>query len=113
MDNRVGWLHDLLDMPLRVKEIWQKMADMSVVLDDIATKMRGPLASSIRELLAENQNLREQNASLTGEDVAESAAATNVVAAYDEVAGLFASPEVPADVPVLDETGSTESDTIV
>lgn len=108
MDSRVGWFHDLLDMPLRVKEIWQKMTDMSTVLDDIATKMRGPLATSITELVAENTRLRQENADLTDEDVAESAAAQNVVTAYNEVAGLFAPTDVPADVPTLptDESSS-------
>lgn len=108
-DPRVSWFTDLLNVPARVKEILTIMADQSAVLNDIANRMRGPLATSIQALIAENVTLRQDNATLSGEDVAESEATGQVVSAFNEVSGLFSSPEVPADLPALNEDGSLQS----
>lgn len=71
------------------------MADTSALLNEVADGLRGPLATSIQELIAEN-------ASLKGEDAAESTAAQNVKAAFDELAGKFTSDPSTPDVPPLD-----------
>lgn len=78
------------------------MADNSALLNDIAVGLSGPLAGSIQALIAENATLR-------GEDAAESAAAQNVKSAFDSVASLFAAdPEAPAVEPLPEpETGPT------
>jgi hypothetical protein len=92
---------DLLEMPLRIKEMVILMADQSVVLNDVAEKLRGPLASSVQALIQENADLRRSNAELSGEDVQESAATENVVSAFNEVSNLFEPAELP-DVPPLE-----------
>lgn len=79
-----------------------KMADTSNILNDVAAALRDKVFPGITELLAENTSLRQENAGLKGEDVAESAAAQNVLAASNEVSGLFDDPELP-DVPPVEE----------
>lgn len=107
-DSRVSWFVDLLEMPLRVKRMWFLMADVSQVLNDVAETVRGSLFNSISALLAENTQLR-------GEDASESTAAENVRAAVSELGGLFASPELP-DVPTtlpdapVDDTSADDSE---
>lgn len=81
-----AWL--LAPVITTLSRLEQKMTDVSQVLNDVADGLSGPLATSIRELIAENASLR-------GEDAAESAAAGNVKVAFDNVAALFA----PADLP--------------
>lgn len=90
-----------------------QMADVSGLLNEVADGLRGPLATSVTELIAENQRLAQANASLTGEDVAESTAAQNVKTAFDEVASKFTqTPDVPdvgplpEPAPVVDENGN-------
>lgn len=85
----------------KITRLESKMADVSEVLNEVAAGLRGPLASSIQALIAENSTLAARNAELEGEDVAESSAASDVKAAFDEVAGVFAAPELP-DVPELE-----------
>lgn len=72
----------------KLTELEMKMADVSNVLNEVAAGLRGPLATSIQALIAENAELR-------GEDEAESAAAADVRSAFDEVAAVFAPAELP------------------
>jgi hypothetical protein len=81
-----NWL--LQPVLAKLTELENKMADVSLVLNEVAEGLRGPLATSIQELLAENAALR-------GEDAAESEAAANVRAAFDEVAAVFAPDDLP------------------
>lgn len=90
------------DLPAKFDHLETLMADVSALLNDVAAGLSGPLATSITELIAERDALAAQNAELTGEDVAESAAATNVKTAFDGVAALFAPAELP-DVEPLPE----------
>jgi hypothetical protein len=86
-----------------LKRLETAMADVSGLLNEVADGLRGPLATSITELVAERDRLASENASLKGEDVAESTAAQAVKAAFDEVAAKFSqAPEVP-DVDPLPE----------
>jgi hypothetical protein len=88
---------DLPDTNL-INRLEKLMADMSTVLAEVAAGLRGPLATSITALIAENTTLRARNAELEGEDAAESAAADDVRDAFDDVAGLFAPvPDVDVD----------------
>lgn len=82
-----------------------QMADNSTLLNDVATKLRDRVFPAVSELVAENTRLATENASLKGEDVAESAAAENVRTATDEVADLFAADPTTPDVPPLDGGG--------
>lgn len=101
---------------LKIKRMESLMADVSQVLNDVADGLRGPLATSIQALLAENVQLRATNAELSGEDVAESAAADNVAGAFNDVSGLFAPADVPVDpidpieVPEAPADGGTVTD---
>lgn len=90
----------------KLAELGDLMADQSTLLNDIAAGLSGPLAGSIQVLIAENAELR-------GEDAAESAAAQNVKSAFDSVASLFAAePEAPAVEPLPEpETGPTTPET--
>lgn len=73
----------------KIEQMETAMADVSQVLNDVATGLRDNLGPRIQDVLAENAALRTRNAELEGEDVAESAAAENVRAAFDEVARAF------------------------
>lgn len=87
------------------------MADTSALLNEVADGLRGPLATSITELIAENQRLAADNATLSGEDAAESSAAANVRSAFDEVAGKFtAAPEVPDVAPLPEPAPNPPAD---
>src|SRR5690349_5902834 len=89
------------------------MADVSQLLNEVADGLRGPLATSINDLIASEAAARAEAAQLRGEDVAESDAAANVKAAFDEVASKFsASPDVPdvAPLPPVDETPAPPGD---
>lgn len=86
----------------RLTRLETLMTDVSGVLNQVADGLRGPLATSITELIAENQRLADQNAELTGEDTAETTAADNVRSAFGDVAGLFTQTDVP-DVPPIEE----------
>ncbi len=87
----------------RLTRLETLMTDVSGVLNQVADGLRGPLATSIQELIAENQRLATDNATLSGEDAAESSAADNVKSAFDGVAALFTPvPDVP-DVDPLPE----------
>jgi hypothetical protein len=99
-----------LEILTEIKGLRKLMADVSHVLNEVADGLRGPLATSIQDLINENASLREQNATLSGEDAAESEAAANVKAAFDEVAAKFAPVEEVPDVPPLDENGGTETE---
>jgi len=85
-----------------------KMADVSGVLNQVADGLRGPLATSITELLAERDRLAADNATLSGEDAAESTAAANVRSAFDGVAALFAPVDEVPDVEPLPEPAPVE-----
>lgn len=95
-------LRDWLIQPVldKLMTVEATMADVSQVLNEVAAGLRGPLATSIQALIASEAAARARVAELEGEDVAESAAAADVKAAFDEVAGVFAAPELP-DVPEL------------
>lgn len=95
--------HLRLEMVSEFRRLWEKMADVSNVLNEVADGLRGPLATSIQDLIAENASLR-------GEDAAESTAAANVKAAFDEVAGKFTPVEEVEDVPPLDDSGTGSTD---
>src|SRR3954470_5526641 len=71
-----AWL--LAPVITTLSRLEQKMTDVSQVLNDVAAGLSGPLATSIRELIAENATLTGENASLKGEDASESLAASNV-----------------------------------
>jgi hypothetical protein len=86
------------------------MADTSGLLNDVAAKLRDDVFPAVSDLLAENTRLAEENASLKGEDVRESAAAEAVRTRTDEVAALFTdSPDVP-NVDPLPEPTPTPTD---
>lgn len=104
-DQRVSWLHDLLDMPLRVKEMWSAMADFAQTLNEVADNLRGPLYSSVQALIA-------RNAELETEETGQSDAAANVVSAFGQLSTLFTNNQDLPDVPPLepapvDDSGAT------
>jgi hypothetical protein len=90
----------------QLREMKSQMADVSNVLNEVADGLRGPLATSIQELIAEN-------AALKGEDAAESTAAANVKAAFDEVASKFTPVDEVPDVPPLDDSGTVDDSGVV
>lgn len=97
---------DLLELPRNIRKLVDHMADISPLLNEVAESLRGGLSTSIQAILEENAALRATNAELSGEDVAESEAAANVKAAFDEVASKFtAAPEAPdvEPLPLPDE----------
>jgi hypothetical protein len=91
------------------------MADVSGVLNEVADGLRGPLATSITELIDENKRLAAEAAvargeadALQAEDAGESAAAQNVRAAFDEVAAKFSADPGAPDVDPLPAPGGGE-----
>jgi len=96
----------LTEIREKINEMRMAMADVSQVLNDVATGIRDNLGPRIVDVLAENAQLRNRNAELEGEDVAESAAAENVRAAFAEVAGLFdQTDEAPTPEPLPETPG--------
>lgn len=79
----------LAEIRSKIEKMETDMADVSNVLNEVATGLRDRLGPRIQDVLAENATLRTRNAELEGEDVAESAAAENVKAAFDDVARAF------------------------
>ena len=59
----------------RLIQIGDAMADVSALLNEVANGLRGPLSTSITELLAERDRLAARNAEHSGEDAAEATAA--------------------------------------
>jgi paraquat-inducible protein B len=85
----------------RIDSMGATMADVSDVLNGVAEGLRDRLGPAIRDVLAENAQLRNRNAELEGEDVAESAAASNVKSAFDDVARQFdGTDEAPTPDPL-------------
>lgn len=85
---------DLARHEYRLFNLEARMADNSQALHDIADGLRG-LGSTLAVVLEENRALR-------GEDAAESAAAQDVRAAFDEIRGKFDPVEdvaTPAPLP--------------
>lgn len=99
----------------RLDEMERLMADVSNVLNDVATALRDNLGPNITALLAEDARLRARNAELEGEDVAESEAANNVQSAFNDAAALFdqtdeaPTPDPLPEPPAADETGTDGS----
>ena len=88
------------------------MADqITQTLNDVADGLRGPLATSITELIASEKAARERVAELEGTEVVQSAAADNVKSAFAEVAAKFTPVAEVPDVPELPETPSGEDTT--
>lgn len=92
----------------RLTTIEEKMANEAEVLNQVADKLNNDVFPSVSALLAENLQLRTRNAELEGEDVAESAASGRVVEATNNVAGLFAAPDLPDVEPVEEPAAPTE-----
>jgi hypothetical protein len=98
-------VHTIADIATGVDEnrttlqrLEMKMADNSALLNQVADGLTN-LGPAISALVAENASLR-------GEDTAESAAASRVKEGFDHVAGLFTTaPEVPdvQPLPPVDE----------
>ena len=96
------------------------MADVSDVLNSVADGLRGPLLTSVRELIASEAAARQEAANLraeldgtVAEDVRESDAAANVKAAFDEVTSELNSDEVPVDpIPPVDEEPTDGEDEV-
>jgi hypothetical protein len=111
MPTRVAALHDNL-IPLIRKELHTMADQITQTLNDVAEQVRGPLATSIGELIAERDQLAARNAELEGTEVAQSAATENVRSAFADVAGVFTrnpeTPDVPADLPVPEPSGEQE-----
>jgi hypothetical protein len=90
--------------------IGEAMADNSALLNEVAEGLRGPLLTSVTDLIASEKaalarvaELEGRNAELEGEDAGESAAAQAVRSAFDGLAAKFADdPEAP-DVQPLPE----------
>ena len=91
----------LAEIRHKIDEMGMTMADVSQVLNDVATGLRDNLGPRIQDVLAENATLRSRNAELEGEDVAESEAAAAVKAAFDQVAASFdGTDEAPTPDPL-------------
>lgn len=91
----------LAEIRSKIEQMGMNMADVSQVLNDVATGLRDNLGPRIQDVLAENAALRVRNAELEGEDVAESEAAAAVKAAFDQVAGSFdQTDEAPTPEPL-------------
>lgn len=91
----------LAEVRHKIDKMGMTMADVSQVLNDVATGLRDNLGPRIQDVLAENATLRSRNAELEGEDVAESEAAANVKAAFDDVARAFdGTDEAPTPEPL-------------
>ena len=91
----------LAEIRHKIDEMGMTMADVSQVLNDVATGLRDNLGPRIQDVLAENATLRSRNAELEGEDVAESEAAAAVKAAFDQVAAAFdGTDEAPTPDPL-------------
>ena len=96
------WIDDFLAVPRRVKELLQKMADESAVIQSVADALNDKVFPAVSALIAENgtqaARIAELEAQIAGGEaveVAESAAAANARAATDSVVGLFAPAELP------------------
>lgn len=84
----------------KLQKLEYLMANVSDVLNQVADGLSGPLYSSVSALLAENAELR-------GEDAGESEAAERVRSSFADISSLFAAPElpdVPAELPAEGET---------
>lgn len=102
------WL--LAPLTARLTNLEASMADTSALLTEVANGLRGPLYTSVQALIASEAAARAEAAELRGEDVAESAAAQDVRAAFSEVAGLFAAEPTVPDVPELPAEGEAPAD---
>jgi hypothetical protein len=96
------------DTSATLLRLGEQMANLSEVLQEVAAGLRGPLATSILDLIASSEAKDRRIAELTGSDVEEDAAIADVRDAFGEVAGLFADDDVPADVEPLPETPAEE-----
>lgn len=93
----------LLEIPTRLNRLESAMADVSPLLNKLADDLRAWSAGPFADLLAENARLAARNAELEGEDAAESSAAENAAAAFNElVAPVSESPDVPAEIPAVE-----------
>lgn len=105
----MSW-RDLIALPRRVAEIYTDMKELvRTMADDITPVLTGvaqglaDLGPKLSALLAENAELRARNAELEGTEATQSAAATDVKAAYDNVAGLLTAEPSAPDVEPLPE----------
>lgn len=86
------------------------MADVSPLLNQLATDLRAWAQGPFAELLAENARLAARNAELEGEDAAETGAAQNAVAAFNEITNpVTESPEVPVEIPPVEVPSEPET----
>ncbi len=89
----------VLQIPTQLNRMEKHMADVSPLLNKLAEDLRAFGAGPFAAVLAENTALKARNADLEGEDVAETGAAENAVAAFNELANpVTESPEVPVDI---------------
>lgn len=125
----MSWWADLIALPGRVAQIYTRMekfmADVSPILNKLADDLRAWAAGPFAAVLQENATLKARNAELEGEDVAESSAADNAVAAFNELTNpVTEAPEVPVEIPPVEvpetpaepstgETPAGEGDTTV
>jgi len=103
----MSWWSDVRALPGRVARIHNQMekfmADTSPLLNQLAEDLRAYAAGPLKALLEENVTLKARNAELEGEDLAETDAAGNAVAAFNELANpVTASPDVPVEIPPVD-----------
>jgi hypothetical protein len=97
----------------RLIQLGDAMADVSGLLNEVADGLRGPLLTSVTDLIASEKaalarvaELEGRNAALESEDAGESAAAQAVRTAFDGLAAKFnEAPEVPDvdPLPPVDE----------
>jgi hypothetical protein len=98
----------------RLIQIGDAMADNSALLNEVAEGLRGPLLTSVTDLIASEKaalarvaELEGRNTALEAEDAGESAAAQAVRTAFDGLAAKFTeAPEVPDVDPLPEPTPS-------
>jgi hypothetical protein len=91
------------DLPAQLTRMETAMADVSPLLNKLAEDLRTWSAGPFAALLADNARLSARNAELEGEDAAESSAAADAVAAFNEFAApVTESPDVPVEIPPVE-----------
>lgn len=85
----------------RLTTLEQIMVNVSADLDDVAEGIN-QLSTPVSDLLAENARLTAIVDGVEAEDVEESAAAGRVRAAFENLRGKFAAPELPDVAPLPD-----------
>lgn len=96
-----GWL--VAPVLAALEDLETKMDNITTTLNEVAEGLRGPLATSITDLIAERDALAVRNSELEGTEVEQGTAADAVRTAFADVASKFAPVAEVPDVEPLPE----------